>query len=55
MTKATPAALTRSASACQRSSVSTTPKCGTGTSWPSTGLVIFSPSPAPRGFRWATI
>ena len=34
----TPAARSVSASACQRSHSSTTPKCGTGTSCPSTGL-----------------
>ena len=33
-----PPRASRSASACQSAIVSTTPKCGTGTSWPSTGL-----------------
>ena len=38
MTKSAPAALSRSAIASQAAMSSTAPKCGTGTSWPSTGL-----------------
>ena len=37
--KSTPAAVSRAASASHSAIVSTAPKCGTGTSWPSTGLL----------------
>ena len=45
--------VSRSASAFHVSIVSTSPKCGTGTSSPSTGLVDARPHPS--GARWATI
>src|SRR3569623_1881655 len=51
--KTTPAALTRSASARQSAIVSTTPKCGTGTAWPSTAFSTATGFAA--GSRCATI
>ena len=47
MTKSVPAAFSRSASACHSAIASTSPKCGTGTSSPSTGLLARArPRPA---------
>ena len=53
MTNSTSAASRRAASARQSSIASTRPKCGTGTSSPSTGLV--ERAGACPGARWATI
>ncbi len=53
MTKATPARLSLAASASQSGISSTMPKCGTGTSWPSTGLCA-APSRAAPATAWQT-
>src|SRR5690606_11364770 len=50
MTSSVPAAASRSARARQSSSVSTMPKCGTGTSWPSTGFEAVRGTAS--GARW---
>ena len=51
MTNSVSAARSRSASSWNSGTVRISPKCGTGTSWPSTGLWMRC---APAGARWVT-